>query len=93
MVVAIDLETDPSSDAVFLTTILILVLVILEDWFPSFSAEFYGTLSYLFDAIDEIIVHPMHHVVGLKAGPGPTHSPGYSVIDLGPCKPCAHCWM
>ena len=50
----------------FLTTILI--LLILEDCFLSFSAEFYDTLAYLFEVIDEMIVYPMHHVV-LKVGP------------------------
>ena len=44
------------------------MLVILEDWFLSFSAEFYDTLAYLFDVTDEIIVHSIHYVV-LKVGP------------------------
>ena len=43
------------------------MLVILEDWYPSFGAEFYDTLAYLFDVANGIIVHPMHHVV-LKFG-------------------------
>ena len=47
----------------FLTTVLILVLIVLEDWFLTFCAEFYDTWTYLFDVSDGIILHPMHHVV------------------------------
>ena len=74
----------------FLTTILVLVLVILVDLFLSFSAELYDTLAYFFDVTDEIIVHPMHHVVlkvGLEA-----HLATLSERP-GPCKPCAYCRM
>ena len=50
MVVAIDLETYASSGTV-LATMLILVLVILEDWCLSFYAKFHDTLAYLFDGL------------------------------------------
>ena len=66
----------------FLASILILALVILEDWLLSFSAEFYDTLAYLFDVTDEIIVHPMHHIV-VKVRPETHILP--SMINLGPC--------
>ena len=79
------------------------MLVILEDWFPSFGAEFYDTLAYLFDVTNRIIVHPMHHVV-LKFGPetdlatlsehaSPVLTVGYSVGIDPCCHLCLMAWL
>ena len=46
-----------------LSTVLILVLIIPEDWFLALGAKLYDTLSDLFDVGDGLIVHPVDHVV------------------------------
>ena len=51
-----------------LATVLILVLIILEDWFLTLSAKLYETLFDLFDVGDDLIVHSVDHIV-LKVSP------------------------
>ena len=57
-----------------LTTILILVLIILEDWFLTFCPEFYDSLTDLFYVGDDLVIHPVDHIVlevSLKANLAP----------------------
>jgi hypothetical protein len=54
--------------------VLILVLVILEDWFHTLCTELYDTLADLFDVGDDLIVHCVDHIVlevSLKANLAP----------------------
>ena len=57
-----------------LATILILVLVILEDWFLTFCPELYDSLTDLFYVGDDLVIHPVDHIVlevSLKANLAP----------------------
>ena len=60
--------------AILVLATVLLMLVVLEDWFPTLSAKFYDTLADLFDVGDDLVIHPVDHIVlevSLKANLAP----------------------
>ena len=63
------------------------MLVVLEDWFLTFCSKLYDSLTDLFYVGDDLVIHPVDHVVlemSLKANLAPFSERFWTLQSLCP---------